>query len=505
MRLYNIAQRNKMLEQQLNTIATLLFSKWINTGDRILDTTIIGTVVLLMAYVGSYLKENWRDYINLCLFYYNRMHQHPLDLKKCSYVIDFMRFDSISEFYDKTSQSSTRLWYRLFNTHLAEKGHKIRLTGDDDIRKYMMMLVNENNMHPLRERKSGNLLCSSSNSSIYPIAVSKYGNVVYYNYSDNEICSFGTKDRSYINTFIWDYIMNAAIHKSSHIEKSTIYVPKFESDRMALKSLGEIHKKKTFDTLYYPQKSELVLMLEKFMAKTMYPAHIPMDNKLGILLYGPPGTGKTGTISAIANMLGRSIIVINFAEVRTCEQLDQILKADNNSRVVYVFDEFDCVLDVISGSGKAQGSEAKEDKQDWGSMLMYAEGDERKKILDMMREGRGRSKNAAIDMAYLLQKLDGLESAEDRIIVATTNNPDKINPALLRPGRFDIKICLGLCTPAMIADIITNFYQGGAEMRSRVLKAKLPGNTYSPLQLINMAIQARDFETVLSTLTRNTT
>jgi len=173
--------------------------------------------------------------------------------------------------------------------------------------------------------------------------------------------------------------------------------------------------------------------------------------------------------------------------------------------VVYVFDEFDCVLDVISGSGKATAaSEAKEEKQDWGSMLMYAEGDERKKILEMMREGRGRSKNAAIDMAYLLQKLDGLESAEDRIIVATTNNPDKINPALLRPGRFDIKICLGLCTTTMIADIITNFYQGGAEMRSRVLEAGLPGNTFSPLQLINMAIQTQNFETLLSKLTQNT-
>ena len=42
-----------------------------------------------------------------------------------------------------------------------------------------------------------------------------------------------------------------------------------------------------------------------------------MDNKLGILLYGPPGTGKTGTISAIANMLQRDIILVSCASLTT--------------------------------------------------------------------------------------------------------------------------------------------------------------------------------------------
>jgi chaperone BCS1 len=229
----------------------------------------------------------------------------------------------------------------------------------------------------------------------------------------------------------------------------------------------------------------------------MYPAHIPMDNKLGILLYGPPGTGKTGTISAIANMLRRSIVVVNFTNITTCAQMDEILTPENYKKYVYVFDEFDCVLDVISGAPRP---EANKTGTDWGSALLFAEGEERSKILTMMKEGRTRKADTPIDMAYLLQKLDGLESAEGRIIIATTNNPDKINPALLRPGRFDIKICLDLCTPNMVVDILANYYENDIEIRKKIVGANIVGNKYSPLELVNRAIQATDVDTLLKQL-----
>jgi hypothetical protein len=484
-----------MLQQQLNTIVTLLFSKWINTGDKILDTTIVGVLVIFLSYVGVYLNGSWRDYLNLWLFYYNRMYQHPLDWKKCSYIINYFRYETFNEFYEQTNGSLVRVWNWDINDKLYGKGFDIKLEHTD-VGHYILKLIEDNNVCAMKEKKSGNEL---GNRNIYPLAISKYGNIVYYDSGSGDFLASSGRDTKYIMPFIYDYIIDSAIHSKTHMKESCIWVPKFESNIMELKLIGDIHKKKTFDTLYYPQKSELISMLTKFQTKTLYPSHIPMDNKLGILLYGPPGTGKTGTISAIANMLGRGIIVINFTEIRTCEELDAILTPTNNKRCVYVFDEFDCILDVISGN---RVTEKKEEKTDWGNLLLYAEGDERKKILDMMRDGRGRTKDAPIDMMYLLQKLDGLESAEDRLIIATTNNPDKINSALLRPGRFDLKICLGLCTKSMIVDILTNFHQGDDDMRHRIMKVDIPEQTYSPLEVINMAIQTPDFNTLLLRLRR---
>ena len=105
-------------------------------------------------------------------------------------------------------------------------------------------------------------------------------------------------------------------------------------------------------------------ILEKFKTKKMYPEHIPMDNKLGILLYGPPGTGKTGTISAIANYLERSLTVINFSVISTCKQLDSIMDPEKVKETIYVFDEFDCIPDVIGGEKQAEKQET-----DWGTLL----------------------------------------------------------------------------------------------------------------------------------------
>jgi SpoVK/Ycf46/Vps4 family AAA+-type ATPase len=149
------------------------------------------------------------------------------------------------------------------------------------------------------------------------------------------------------------------------------------------------------------------------------------------------------------------------------------------------------MLDVL---GK---SEEKEHKSDWGSMLLAAEGDERKQVIEMMKSGRKATKQS-INMAYLLQKLDGIESAEDRIIIATTNNPDKINPALLRPGRFDLKLCLGNCTQDMYCQILENFYRESEKnVSKRVLKAAIPDYKYSPLELMNMAMQCESLSALL--------
>jgi mitochondrial chaperone BCS1 len=160
-----------------------------------------------------------------------------------------------------------------------------------------------------------------------------------------------------------------------------------------LEILGKINKKKTFNNLYYDQKDEVLEAITKFRNDIMYPDSIGMDNKLGILLYGPPGTGKTGTISACANILNRDVIIIDFSVIKTCQQLDNILKPDNFDKYIYVFDEFDCILDVLINNEKKETNIEKEPEQDWSKILMVAEGEERKQILDMMKGGKSKIKN----------------------------------------------------------------------------------------------------------------
>lgn len=263
---------------------------------------------------------------------------------------------------------------------------------------------------------------------------------------------------------------------------------------------GTVNVNRTFDTLFYDQKNNLVDILKKFKENSLYPKTISMDNKLGILLYGPPGTGKTGTISAIANFLQRDLLLINFTEITKISQLDAFLTHEIIRKYIIVFEEFDCILDVLVKSSKP---EFQKDKPviDWATMLTAAQGEERLRILDMMREAlRKPEEDAPLNIGYLLQKLDGLEDATGRCIIATTNNPDAIHPALLRPGRFDMKLCLGNCSAKMYEDILNAIFKLTDKEFAKVKNAGLQPFRWSPLAVINTALIQKTLDATLKEL-----
>jgi transitional endoplasmic reticulum ATPase len=127
----------------------------------------------------------------------------------------------------------------------------------------------------------------------------------------------------------------------------------------------------------------------------------------GVLMYGPPGTGKTLLAKAIANEAQS-----NFISIKGPELLNKYVgesekgvrevfeKARSNAPTVVFFDE----IDSIAGErGQRSGDSGVGERV----------------------------------VSQLLTELDGLENLEDVVVIATTNRPDLIDPALLRPGRLD--------------------------------------------------------------------
>ena len=62
-------------------------------------------------------------------------------------------------------------------------------------------------------------------------------------------------------------------------------------------------------------------------------------------------------------------------------------------------------------------------------------------------------------MAFILNLLDGILETPGRIIILTTNHPEKLDSALVRPGRIDINVHFSSCSNETIQDLITNFYE----------------------------------------------
>src|SRR5215210_664942 len=131
----------------------------------------------------------------------------------------------------------------------------------------------------------------------------------------------------------------------------------------------------------------------------------------GVLLYGPPGTGKTLLARAVAGEAGVPFFSISgsdfvemFVGVGASRVRDLFEQAKQNSPCIIFMDEIDAV-GRHRGAGMGGGH------------------DEREQTLNQ-----------------LLVEMDGFEAKDNIIMIAATNRPDILDPALLRPGRFDRQI-----------------------------------------------------------------
>ncbi|MET3936367.1 cell division protease FtsH [Arthrobacter sp. OAP107] len=175
----------------------------------------------------------------------------------------------------------------------------------------------------------------------------------------------------------------------------------------------------------------------------------------GVLLYGPPGTGKTLLARAVAGEAGVPFFSISgsdfvemFVGVGASRVRDLFEQAKSNAPAIIFVDEIDAV-GRHRGAGVGGGN------------------DEREQTLNQ-----------------LLVEMDGFDVKTNVILIAATNRPDVLDPALLRPGRFDRQVSVE--APDLVGrDQILQVHAKGKPMASNVdLKAvakKTPGYTGADL------------------------
>jgi cell division protease FtsH len=180
----------------------------------------------------------------------------------------------------------------------------------------------------------------------------------------------------------------------------------------------------------------------------------------GVLLYGPPGTGKTLLARAVAGEAGVPFFSISgsdfvemFVGVGASRVRDLFEQAKQNSPCIIFMDEIDAV-GRHRGAGMGGGH------------------DEREQTLNQ-----------------LLVEMDGFEMKDNIILIAATNRPDILDPALLRPGRFDRQVVVDRPDRKgrkKILEVHTRGKPLAAELDLDVLAGQTPGFTGADLaNLIN--------------------
>ena len=205
-----------------------------------------------------------------------------------------------------------------------------------------------------------------------------------------------------------------------------------------------------------------------FLHKDLYDEH-QLKAPKGILLYGPPGCGKTLIAKAVANSLAKKVTEKTgnkdgksyFLNIKGPELLNKYVgeterhirlifqrardKASEGTPVIVFFDEMDSLF-------KTRGSGVSSDVE-----------------------------NTIVPQ--LLSEIDGVEGLENVIVIGASNREDMIDPAILRPGRLDVKI-----------KIQRPNAQGAAEILSKYLTSDLPINED------DLAIHKGDREATVKTM-----
>ena len=137
-----------------------------------------------------------------------------------------------------------------------------------------------------------------------------------------------------------------------------------------------------------------------------------IDPPKGVLLYGPPGTGKTLLAKAVANESGAHFIGIQGPEI----------------------------MNKYYGESEAHLRKKFEEAEENSPSIIFI--DELDSIASKREETQGEVERRVV--AQLLTLMDGLQARGQVIVIAATNRPDAIDPALRRPGRFDREIEIGI-------------------------------------------------------------
>lgn len=235
-------------------------------------------------------------------------------------------------------------------------------------------------------------------------------------------------------------------------------------DDRATYGFAPLRTRRTFDNLYLnadvmQQLRARVERLERdpdgWHARTGTP------RTLGLLLHGPPGTGKTSTIKALARLTNRHVVFVNLATIESLSSLQAVFMSNimhanqpgspqfqvtvPQSRRLLVLEDLDAQTKLVHARpGGAAAGDGDDDDDD--------DGEKRK-------HGAGRPRWTLAD---LLNVLDGVAEADRRILIITSNHPERLDPALLRPGRCDMHVRLGPMERAPMRAMLRDFC-GGAE------------------------------------------
>lgn len=188
--------------------------------------------------------------------------------------------------------------------------------------------------------------------------------------------------------------------------------------------LGDPRKKRPLDSVILDEgiKDSVVGDVKDFLSRQQWYVDRGIPYRRGYLLFGPPGSGKSSFIQSLAGELDFGVAMINLSEMGMTDDKLAYLLTKLPKRTLLLLEDADAAF-----TNRRQ------------------------------RDADGYS-GASVTFSGLLNALDGIAAGEERLAFLTTNHIDRLDPALIRPGRVDMMMRIGEATRYQAGLMWDRFY-----------------------------------------------
>ena len=270
---------------------------------------------------------------------------------------------------------------------------------------------------------------------------------------------------------------------------------------------------KSFDNIFFPQKNEIIKRIDFFTENKEWYRKRGVPHSIGFLFYGKPGCGKTSTVKAIANYTKRHIVSVPLSKINSCKELFNVFYNNrlNEKHIplekrLYVLEDIDAddLKHIVSDRKNEKGKEVSDDAVHDAvrkNALQEKTADQGIQTLLLQKILKNQEQKTStlgllsnkLTLAEILEVLDGVMEMDGRMLIMTTNYPERLDEALIRPGRIDMKVHFGKCTRECLIQMYDHFFedfclQGAKLWPTQFDKSTLPTNRWTPAETIQILL-----------------
>ncbi len=225
-------------------------------------------------------------------------------------------------------------------------------------------------------------------------------------------------------------------------------------------------------------KNKIKNDLQLFLNSEEWYQHRDIPYTRGYLFYGKPGTGKTSMIKGLSLFSKRHIHYLMLNNISNDEQLFELMNKINYKETVVVLEDIDAMINIVKSREKEKEKEEESKEEEKESKR---------------EDKRERKKDkSSITLSGLLNIIDGVFSCHGRILIMTTNHPEVLDNALVRPGRIDCKFLFDNCNKKQIGELYEMFFNQPINEKHNIQLNKYENINYSPAHITSIFLRYRN-------------